>query len=121
AKLDERQSKQRDKLALVEVIEDATYEQLLSLKVKDLDLQIDKLREEGDKCIRAKSMVPNKQAKIKEILAALEQRRGIGVGSELEEKDKRNVVGVGMDEVPQTEDDGWPEDIDLYFKDEVIF
>ncbi|KAJ1300458.1 hypothetical protein OPQ81_005273 [Rhizoctonia solani] len=47
AKLHEKRSKQRDKLALVEAIEDATYEELLSMKFKDLDLQIDKLREEG--------------------------------------------------------------------------
>ncbi|KAJ1308183.1 hypothetical protein OPQ81_003898 [Rhizoctonia solani] len=121
AKLHEKQSKQRDKLALVEAIEDATYEQLLSMKVKDLDLQIDKLREEGDQRIRAKSMAPNKQAKVKEILAALKRRRRVNITSDIEEGDKLNTAGIGMDRVPPSEDDGWPEDVDMYFKDEVIF
>ncbi|KDN41544.1 hypothetical protein RSAG8_07345, partial [Rhizoctonia solani AG-8 WAC10335] len=121
AKLHERQSKQRDKLALVKVIEDATHEQLLSMKVNDLDLQIDKLREEGDKCICAKSMAPTKLAKIKEILAVLEQRRVIGINSKLEEKDTMNGVSVGKDIVPQSNEDDWPEDADMYFKGEVVF
>ncbi|KAF8594292.1 hypothetical protein BDV93DRAFT_459295 [Ceratobasidium sp. AG-I] len=70
-----RKSAKETRLANIQLIEGVTYEDLAVMKVCDLDDQIDKLREAGDKIVRAKSMIGNKRAKIREILDGLERRK----------------------------------------------
>ncbi|KAJ1309800.1 hypothetical protein OPQ81_006565 [Rhizoctonia solani] len=113
AKAVERRSEVKRRLDQVQIIENATYKSLYAMKVKDLDLQIDKLREAGDPYIRAKSTIGTKAAKIQEVLACLERRRGtagIYTGINSDELDLINTSGreTGEDEV------------DMYFDDETV-
>ncbi|EUC63774.1 hypothetical protein RSOL_428750, partial [Rhizoctonia solani AG-3 Rhs1AP] len=117
AKRDARLSSAKQKLAQVVLVEDATYESLQKMKVKDLDKQIDKLREAGDKAVRAKSMLSNKHAKIKEILGGLERRKTtthIGI-------EGMDSVGSRMDMDGNSDTEGFPDDAELYHTGDVIF
>ncbi|KAH7308367.1 hypothetical protein B0J17DRAFT_634438 [Rhizoctonia solani] len=79
-------------------------------EVSDLDLQIDKLWEMGDKEVRAKSTLRNKGAKVKEILAGLERRRAPDIpvteDVQMESEHTESVL---------------PDDIELYHPDKVVF
>ncbi|KEP45955.1 hypothetical protein V565_228100 [Rhizoctonia solani 123E] len=117
AKRDARLSSAKQRLAQVVLVEDATYESLQKMKVKDLDKQIDKLREAGDKAVRAKSMLSNKHAKIKEILGGLERRKTtthIGI-------EGMDSVGSRMDMDGNSDTEGFPDDAELYHTGDVIF
>ncbi|QRV88213.1 hypothetical protein RhiJN_16231 [Ceratobasidium sp. AG-Ba] len=114
AKAAERKYNSKQKLAGVELLEYVTHEDLIRLKVKDLDDQIDKLRESGDSQVRAKTTIGNKQAKIKEILAALERRNQA-------RKEKSGVMEIEQPassaDMSIEEMEGCPEDVELYHDD----
>ncbi|KAH7334604.1 hypothetical protein B0J17DRAFT_721003 [Rhizoctonia solani] len=105
-----RQEEMKLKLAGVQLRLYATYNELFKMKVLDLDLQIDKLQEMGDKEVRAKSTLRNKGAKVKEILAGLEQRRAPDIpvteDVQMESEHTESVL---------------PDNIELYHPDEVVF
>ncbi|CUA67556.1 Eukaryotic translation initiation factor 3 subunit A [Rhizoctonia solani] len=109
-----RQEATKSKLAGIVLKDNATYNELLKMKVSELDLQIDKLREAGDKSVRPKSTLRNKDAKIKEILGGLARRKEV-------ESTERN--DNEPPEYMETEDleHGLPEDVELFHPDEVIF
>ncbi|QRV98984.1 hypothetical protein RhiJN_27003 [Ceratobasidium sp. AG-Ba] len=75
SKVTQRKSNIKHKLAMVELMDNATYETLPRIKVKDLDNQIDRLRESGDSPVRAKAAIRSKEAKIDEIVAGFERRK----------------------------------------------
>lgn len=74
AKALERKSANARRLAEIDIYEDASYNQLLGLRIPELDSQIDKLRE-TDKSTRVKSKLRNKHAKVMEILDGLKRRK----------------------------------------------
>ncbi|KDN43886.1 hypothetical protein RSAG8_05879, partial [Rhizoctonia solani AG-8 WAC10335] len=109
-----RQEATKSKLAGVELRSNATYEELLCMRVSDLDLQIDKLREAGDKSVRAKSTLRNKDSKIREILAGLERcRTSSSSGTEY-------IQANGYTDSESLET-GLPDDVELFHSDEVVF
>ncbi|KAH7343193.1 hypothetical protein B0J17DRAFT_738164 [Rhizoctonia solani] len=95
-----RQEEMKLKLAGVQLRLYATYDELFKMKVSDLDLQIDKLQEMGDK----------EGAKVKEILAGLERRRAPDIpvteDVQMESEHTESVL---------------PDDIELYHPDKVVF
>lgn len=74
-KAQERKADSKRKLAGVRILEGATLKELMRLRVSALDEQIDKLRENGDRKVRAKSTISKKEAKAEEILKALARYR----------------------------------------------
>ncbi|KAG8796107.1 hypothetical protein FRC12_004859 [Ceratobasidium sp. 428] len=121
-KTDLRKSATKEKLNQVLLLENHSYEALSALRVKDLDLQIDKLREQGDSNTPAKSTVRTKEAKVKAIMATFERRKSL--------VQKKHGLNVALDatqpEVTTTGtlfpgDGSSPEEHELCFDDEVIF
>ncbi|QRV88435.1 hypothetical protein RhiJN_16453 [Ceratobasidium sp. AG-Ba] len=117
AKATERKSNHKRKLAMVKLMDDTTYNTLSLMKVKDLDDQIDKLRECGDSQVRAKTRIGNKQAKIEEILAGLERRKHMAVNNNGLEKANQPILFDGIDAQDVEE---CPEDVELSFNGEVL-
>ncbi|KAG8695813.1 hypothetical protein FRC11_001194 [Ceratobasidium sp. 423] len=117
AKRDARLSSAKQKLAQVVLVEDATYESLQKMKVQDVDKQVDKLRETGDKAVRAKSMLSNKHAKIKEILGGLERRKS-ATHIDIEGVDSGSSH---MDMDGNSDTESFPDDAELYRTGEVVF
>jgi hypothetical protein len=118
AKNTERRSANEKKLSEIDLIEEATYEQLICLKVPELDRQINKLRA-TDKSVRAKSNLSNKHAKVLEILSGLERR-----GSSLTRSSDimtcvRNLDLGDAVMCAAAKEKGYPEDEDMCFDDEV--
>ncbi|KAH7334564.1 hypothetical protein B0J17DRAFT_734087 [Rhizoctonia solani] len=106
-----RKSDKELRLASIKLLEDATYEKLSSMRVKELDEQIDKLQELGG----------NKQAKIKELLVALENYRNSASG-DLSSEASNNGTKTMEAELSETFDNGnCPEDLELCFDDELGF
>lgn len=115
-----RRSAKEERLAEVQLLEEARYEDLASMKVRDLDAQIDKLREGGDKSIRAKSTIGNKQAKIKEILDGFERRRRnitVGIASE---EGGLNLPAADITTGEISDNESVLEDAEMCFNDEVL-
>jgi hypothetical protein len=74
-KAGERKAATKRRLEAVQILDGATFEGLMKLTLVDLNAQIDKLRELGDKQVPAKSTIKNKRAKAQEILKALHRRQ----------------------------------------------
>ncbi|KAG8742035.1 hypothetical protein FRC11_014538, partial [Ceratobasidium sp. 423] len=116
-----RKADKQRKLASVKLLDNATYEKLSLMRVKELDEQIDKLREVGDVHIRPKSMIGNKQAKIRELLAALERYKSSTV-KKLDSNYLENETGSIEEESSETFDyDDCPEDLELCYDDSASF
>ncbi|KDN38969.1 hypothetical protein RSAG8_09126, partial [Rhizoctonia solani AG-8 WAC10335] len=116
-----RKSANKKRLDEVDLLENVTYDELQRMRVRELDLQIDKLRESGDPYIRPKTMIGNKTAKIRELLSCFERRAAHDLGSShLLSQEESSTTGV-----PEIQDgvgvDTCAEDIELSFEDEVIF
>ncbi|CUA69936.1 hypothetical protein RSOLAG22IIIB_08779 [Rhizoctonia solani] len=109
-----RRETKRSKLAGVQLIQHATYDELISMKMSDLDLQIDKLREAGDKHVRPKSTLRKKDAKAKEILAGIERRQSLGITVILDPQNDGDLVSESAEPT-------LPEDMELYHPDDVVF
>ncbi|EUC59718.1 hypothetical protein RSOL_322570, partial [Rhizoctonia solani AG-3 Rhs1AP] len=109
-----RQETKKFKLAGVQLKQQATYDELFNMKVSDLDLQIDKLREAGDKRVRPKSTLRNKDAKVKEILEGMKRRKSLGITVISEAQSYENPE-------PESAEPALPEDMELYHPDEVVF
>ncbi|EUC58491.1 hypothetical protein RSOL_260260 [Rhizoctonia solani AG-3 Rhs1AP] len=116
-----RKSANKKRLDEVNLLENVTYEEMQHMRVIELDLQIDKLRESGDPYIRPKTMIGNKAAKIRELLSCFERRAAhISDSSCSLTREENSTTGF-----PEIEDgigvDNCTEDIELSFEDEVIF
>ncbi|KAG8705855.1 hypothetical protein FRC11_008736 [Ceratobasidium sp. 423] len=109
-----RQGTIKSKLTGVRLKQHATYDELFNMKISDLDLQIDKLREAGDKHVHPKSTLQNKDTKVKEILAGLERRRSLGITVVADTQSHENMESESAEPV-------LPEDMELYHPDEVVF
>ncbi|KAG8679570.1 hypothetical protein FRC11_003572 [Ceratobasidium sp. 423] len=109
------------KLASVKLLEDATYEKLASMRVRELDEQTDKLREVGGTHIRPKSMIGNKQAKIKELLAALEAYHHSMNKILNKNYSESDLMSMEVETNEMFDYDDHPEDLELYYDDEVTF
>ncbi|CCO31571.1 hypothetical protein RSOLAG1IB_10961 [Rhizoctonia solani AG-1 IB] len=88
AKTSARKANTTQRLAAVNILSEVNLEQLLSLKLVDLDAQIDKLREAGDREIPPKSRIGKKQAKAEEILKALSRRQVQMLGKDVDNRNK---------------------------------
>ncbi|KAJ1309409.1 hypothetical protein OPQ81_006186 [Rhizoctonia solani] len=109
-----RQETTKSKLTGVELKQHATYEELFKMKILDLDLQIDKLREAGDKHVRAKSTLRNKDVKVREILAGLKRIRTPGI-------DVIEDTQSDVDMESESAEPISPDDMELYHPNEVVF
>ncbi|CUA68013.1 hypothetical protein RSOLAG22IIIB_07692 [Rhizoctonia solani] len=109
-----RQETKRSKLAGVQLIQHATYNELINMKVSDLDLQIDKLQVVGDKHVHPKSTLRKKDAKVKEILAGIEQRQSLDVTVI---SDLQNDGDLESESAKLT----LPKDMELYHPEDVVF
>ncbi|CUA67986.1 Myosin-10 [Rhizoctonia solani] len=108
----------KKKLAETDLNLHATHESLSSMKIDQLDSQIDKLRE-ADKCILPKSKLRTKQAKIAEILRGLERCK---VADELEIYENNSLATSEVDMgfvKDEGDDEGYLKDEDMYFDDEI--
>ncbi|EUC54483.1 hypothetical protein RSOL_052380, partial [Rhizoctonia solani AG-3 Rhs1AP] len=97
AKAQMRKSVRQHKLANARLLVSATREDLERLTVKDLDQQIDKLRE-TDKSVPAKSKLRNKAAKVAAVQAALEfyaNSNGGALGSDIDAGDSTDNPFAG--------------------------
>ncbi|KAF8597131.1 hypothetical protein BDV93DRAFT_513596 [Ceratobasidium sp. AG-I] len=116
AKALERKSANTRRLEGIDIFENATYDELLRLKIRELDNQIDKLRE-TDKSIRVKSKLRNKHAKVMEILDGLERRKELkGISDSI--KDDLEAGSAGIDVFG--EGGNLSEDQEMLFNDEVL-
>ncbi|KAG8713824.1 hypothetical protein FRC09_018283 [Ceratobasidium sp. 395] len=71
-KADLQKSATKEKLDRVSLLGDSSYKTLCTLRVKHLDLQVDKLRDRSDLSTPAKSTIRSKEAKVTAILSAFE-------------------------------------------------
>ncbi|KAJ1299347.1 hypothetical protein OPQ81_002682 [Rhizoctonia solani] len=110
----EEQETTKSKLTGVELKQHATYEELFKMKILDLDLQIDKLREAGDKHVRAKSTLRNKDVKVREILAGLKRIRTPGI-------DVIEDTQSDVDMESESAEPISPDNMELYHPNEVVF
>ncbi|KAG8753813.1 hypothetical protein FRC12_011409 [Ceratobasidium sp. 428] len=121
-KADLRKSATKEKLDQVVLMDNHSYKSFSTLHVKDLDLQIDKSREQGDSNIPTKSTVQTKEAKVKAMMAAFEQRKVLAP-----KKHGPNVALDATQPESMSTDTLFPggtsslEDHKLCFDDKVIF
>ncbi|CUA77938.1 hypothetical protein RSOLAG22IIIB_12921 [Rhizoctonia solani] len=115
----ERKATYQERIASIQLNDEASYEELCQMKVSELDNQIDKLRE-SDRSVVPKSRLKTKQAKVLEIVEALRRKKegkkveeGTGNGAGLRKDALLNMEGVKI-EVAKP-----PEDEEMYFDDEV--
>ncbi|KAG9104400.1 hypothetical protein FRC07_009800 [Ceratobasidium sp. 392] len=121
AKSNVRKLATKEKLDQVEFLMGASYETLYEMRVKELDLQIDQLRGIKGSHIPAKSTLRTKEAKIKAILAEFQLRnksklQGGEASFMIEGTSSRNRDTDTIFE----EKDGYPEDEDMYFDNEIM-
>ncbi|KAF8604939.1 hypothetical protein BDV93DRAFT_507444 [Ceratobasidium sp. AG-I] len=116
AKALEKKSANTQRLAEINIVSDATYDDLLCLKIPELDNQIDKLRQ-TDKSIRAKSKIRNKRKKIMEILGGLKCRKEFfrSTSSQIQYLE---AINAGIDVFEEGGD--LSEDQEMLFNDEVL-
>ncbi|EUC58488.1 hypothetical protein RSOL_259830, partial [Rhizoctonia solani AG-3 Rhs1AP] len=85
----------------------ATYDELFNVKVSNL-------WEAGDKHVRPKSTLQNKDAKVKEILQGMERRKFLGMMVTSDAQSYENLES-------ESAEPALPEDMELYHPDEVVF
>ena len=110
-----------ERLGGIQLLEEATYEELACMKLCDLDNQIDKLQEQGYKSIRAKSMIGNKQAKIRAILDGLDRRRHHKMAETAYQENHLVSDSFDIESGRISDNESGMEDAEMCFNDEIIF